>query len=185
MYHDAQGYLPPARIHTSIGTDHESALLFILPYVEQVNSYVRYDPSLGTSHPDNAGVVETEIEVYLCPSMVRGDEQESTGDEAVPAPASYVPNTGTTSPWLSKFHNGTIVARPMIVRFKNITDGLSNTFAFGEQDYFAGQSTQGPKWAGGYINDSFGATYGPFNPDDPPDEENDPGTIGRPGDRRG
>ena len=34
MHHDAHKYLPPAQIYESIGADHESALLFLLPYLD-------------------------------------------------------------------------------------------------------------------------------------------------------
>lgn len=173
LYHDAQQSLPPARIHDSIGLDHESALLFILPYLEQAQRFVRYDPGLGTNHPDNAGVVEAVIPVFLCPSMIA----EVPADR--PAPASYGSSTGTLSPWLALYHNGAIVARPTFVRFKDVVDGLSHTFAFGETDYFGGLLTDGPKWAGGYIPDSFLAGWGPFNPATPPDPVAEPGLVGR------
>lgn len=172
MHHNTLKYLPPARIHNNIGTNHESALLFLLPYLEESNKFVQYNPELGTSHPDNQGVVETEIPIFLCPSMVY--DAPSSG----PAASSYGACTGSIYPWASKLHNGAIAARPIIVRFKNITDGLTHTFAFGEQDYFAGQSEDGPNWAGGYITDSFAATWGPFNPQNPPGPD-EPGLFGR------
>ncbi len=172
MYHDSKGTLPPARIHDTIGGDHESALLFMLPFMEEANRFVSYDPELGTLHPDNAGVVDTEIPLFICPTMIYDAVEQQQ------AVSSYSSSTGERSPWLSKYHNGAIVARPMIVEFKDVTDGLTKTFAFGEQDYFGGQATVGPKWAGGYISDSFAATWGPFNPDDPPDPVTQPGLMG-------
>lgn len=176
MYHDARGYLPPARIHDTIGADYESALLILLPFLEESNRYVAYDPELGTSAPANAGVVESKIPCYVCPSMLL------PADASGPAPGSYGSCTGSESPWLSAVygsltgHNGAIAAHPTIVRLQDVTDGTSHTFAFGEEDYFGGQSPTGPKWAGGYITDSFAATWGPFNPENPTD---DPGLVGR------
>jgi prepilin-type N-terminal cleavage/methylation domain-containing protein/prepilin-type processing-associated H-X9-DG protein len=173
MYHDAKGELPAASTHNSIGTDRESALLYLLPYVEGSNEYVRYNPDLGTSHPDNAGVVETVIPIYLCPSMVYEP------NPAEPAATSYLPNTGSKSPWLfnptasNPGHNGTIVARPTIVNMKDVTDGTSSTFAFGEVDYFGGQIKSGPKWSGGYITEAWGATWVYFNPERMPAEADD------------
>lgn len=173
MYHDAKGALPPASTHKQIGTDYESALLFLLPYLEGSNEYVRYNPDLGTSHPDNAGVVETVIPIYLCPSMVY------TPDPAKPAATSYFPNTGSKSPWLfyptatNPGHNGAIAARPTVVNMKDVTDGQSKTFAFGETDFFLGQLTDGPKWSGGYITDAWGATWMYFNPERMPEDADD------------
>ena len=168
MYHDTKCCLPPAQVHENLGADHESALLFLLPYLEEASRYVQYDPDLGTSDSTNAGVVNTVIPIFLCPSMVF-EELDS-----LPGPTSYGPSTGTDSPW--KFypvpgkhdgHNGAIVSRPVIVSTKDVTDGTEYTFAFGEQDYFMGEITMadaGPKWAGGYVTEAFAATNGPFNP---------------------
>jgi prepilin-type N-terminal cleavage/methylation domain-containing protein len=178
MHHDALGFLPPASIHPSLGTNRESALLYLLPYLEEANRYVAYKPELGTSHPDNAGVVESVIPVYLCPSMVYEP------NPSLPGPSSYASSTGSQYPWMIAKHDGAIVSRPVIVRLKDVTDGTSSTFAFGEEDYFENQvygsePPVGPKWAGGYIPDSFGATWGPFNPQTRPDPEQDPGSVGK------
>ncbi|MEM8947442.1 MAG: DUF1559 domain-containing protein [Planctomycetota bacterium] len=173
MYHDAKGTLPPARMEDTIGGDHGSALLFMLPFLEEANRFVNYDPDLGTLHEDNAGVVESVVPQFICPSMIYDNLTQTEG------PSSYSPCTGERSPWLATYHNGAIVARPIVVKFKDVTDGLTRTFAFGEQDFFAGQATSGPKWAGGYISDSFAATWGPFNPDDPADPDTQPQLVGR------
>ncbi|MDZ4656974.1 MAG: DUF1559 domain-containing protein [Bythopirellula sp.] len=181
MHHDLLGYLPPASTHASIGTDRESALLFLLPYLEESNRYVTYNSDLGTSDPVNAGVVEATIPVYLCPSMIY------TPNASEPGASSYASSTGSQSPWLiagTNPHNGAIVSRPILVRLKDVTDGTTNTFAFGEEDYFENQSFVevapiGPKWAGGYISDSFAATWGPYNPVSRPDPEVDPGSVGK------
>ncbi len=173
MYHDSRGDLPPACINPKINDNRESALLHLLPYLEESSRYVNYTPELGTSDPANEGVVESTIPVYLCPSMIHSTETSG------PAAGSYGSSTGSRSPWLATYHNGAIVARPMSVRLKDVTDGTSHTFAFGEEDYFAGQSTDGPLWAGGYIVNSFAASWGPFNPINPPDEVNDPGSVGK------
>ncbi|MAT69955.1 MAG: prepilin-type cleavage/methylation domain-containing protein [Planctomycetaceae bacterium] len=172
MYHDVTGTLPPARVHDSIGADHESALLFLLPYLEQSNHYVAYDPDLGTSDPVNAGVVQTTIPTYLCPSMAVELPAGTT------APGSYSSSTGSISPWLATKHDGAIVARPTVVSLRHVTDGTSHTLAFGEQDYFAGTTSEGPRWPGGYITESFASTWGPFNPQTLPDRATEPGLYG-------
>jgi prepilin-type N-terminal cleavage/methylation domain-containing protein/prepilin-type processing-associated H-X9-DG protein len=170
LYHDIKRELPAASLHNSIGTDHESAFLFLLPYLEESNKYVRYNPELGTSHADNKGVVETVIPIYLCPSMAYEP------DPTKPAATSYFPNTGSKYPWAfyptstNPGHNGSIVARPTVVNMKDVTDGQSNTFAFGEVDYFGGKISMGPKWSGGYITEAWGATWMLFNPQVMPED---------------
>ena len=165
LYHDAKGHLPPAARVKNIGETFDKAgcLLFLLPYVEEANKYVSFDSSKSINDVDNVGVAETTIPTYLCPSMSYEAAASPLG------PSSYSPSTGTHSPWLFNLYDGAIVPHhDQHVRLRDITDGLSNTFAFGEKDYFGGQIDDGPKWAGGYVMFSFGSTYGPFNPNDPP-----------------
>lgn len=165
MYHDARGHLPPAAVVKNVGDtfDEAGCLLYLLPYVEEAGKYVVFDPSKSIDHADNAGVAETTIPTYLCPAMIYEQGEGQLG------PSSYSPSTGTHSPWLFKLYDGSIIPNSeFTLRLQDITDGLTNTFAFGEKDYFGGQSQEGPKWAGGYVMFSFGSTYGPFNPTDPP-----------------
>lgn len=169
MYHNARGHLPPAAIVKNVGDtfDEAGCLLYLLPYVEEAGKYVVFDPLQSIDHPDNAGVAETTIPTYLCPSMAYEHAEGQLG------PSSYSPSTGTHSPWLFKLYDGAIVPNTEhTLRLRDITDGLSNTFAFGEKDYFGGQTQEGPKWAGGYVMFSFGSTYGPFNPSNPPPPNN-------------
>jgi len=165
LHHELTETLPPARIHDSLGADHESAFLFLLPYLEEANRYVEYAPELGTNHAKNQNVVGTTIPIYLCSSMAL---PPAGGSSSELAPGSYAVSTGSGYPWATRDHDGAIVARPTVVRFADVRDGLGNTFAFGEFDYFEGRSSSGPQWAGGYVTHTFGATWGAFNPADPP-----------------
>ena len=194
MYHDTHRKLPRASNSILLGTtflfdDDTSALLRILPYIEGANLFVSYNQDLRIEDPANAGVVETIIPTYLCPSMV----YEGTADGR--APGSYSASTGTGSPWenitkdfkslkvpsehfdnlfeymdsvvptSASLHDGAIVAWPGVVRLKDVTDGLTNTFAFGEVDYYGGTQVNGPRWAGGYTDAAQASTDGPFNPE--------------------
>ena len=178
MYHDTHGHLPPASVIDNNSTIYQAShdapgpLLILLPYCEEANKFVQFNQKLGISHPDNAGVAETIIPVFLCPSM-----QYDLQDTQL-APSSYGPSTSTNNPAFyasagpTFHHNGAIIvpvdkasfSNPL-VRYKVVTDGLTHTFAFGEKDYFGGVADSGPSWAGGYVYLSFGSTYGHYNPD--------------------
>ena len=195
-FHDSQGHLPPAfyleagESMLSASQEQAGALLYLLPYLEAANAFVQFDPEYSIEAPENAGVAETTIPVFLCPSMAYELGKSQLG------PCSYKASTSTLNPWaaLSAFyaHDGAIIV-PLkdvpffnaktgqnetfsnpIVRMRDVTDGLTNTFAFGETDYFGGQTTGGPRWAGGYIATSLGCTLNLYNPPDPFDPANPP-----------
>lgn len=176
MHHDALNYLPAAWDLTaadSLGGQNrfqESAFLKLLPYLEEADQYVRYNPKVNINHPDNAGVISATIPVYLCPSMVPYDISSGA------AAGSYAPSTGSTRADFYMeaitgkcLHNGAIIAylprTGQRLGMRSIADGTSRTFAFGEFDFFGGATADGPRWAGGYIIGTFGATWSPFNPD--------------------
>jgi prepilin-type N-terminal cleavage/methylation domain-containing protein/prepilin-type processing-associated H-X9-DG protein len=180
MHHDALKHLPSAWDLTAgdgLGGQNrfqESAFLRLLPYLEEADQYVRYNPKVNINHPDNAGVASATIPVYLCPSMA---PYEITSGAAA---GSYAPSTGSTRPDFYQeavtakcLHNGAIIVylrTGQRLSMRNITDGTSRTFAFGEFDFFGGSVADGPRWAGGYIIGTFGATWSPFNPDVLPDD---------------
>lgn len=181
MHHDVEKYLPPAWELTAGDSQggqnrfQESVFVQLLPYLEEANQYVRYNPKVSINHADNAGVIGATIPIYLCPSMVPG-EINSGG-----AAGSYAPSTGSTRPDLyldvatgKCLHDGAIIAFPagkgQRIGMRNITDGTSRTFAIGEFDFFGGATADGPRWAGGYLLGAFGATWGIFNPDTLPSD---------------
>ncbi|NOX57082.1 MAG: DUF1559 domain-containing protein, partial [Planctomycetes bacterium] len=122
--------------------------------------------------------VSTRIEPYLCPTMVlpRPVPEESCG-EPKRAPGSYAVCAGTVNPWRER-HDGAIVRQlDGITRFRDITDGTSQTLMVGEFDYGLKNYTwrRGPcagrlrwgaaAWAVGYPGLSIGTTRGVFNSD--------------------
>jgi prepilin-type processing-associated H-X9-DG protein len=143
LYENSYKCLPPARLKSDYG----STFFILLPFLEQASSYVRFDPTKGILHPANAGVAETRIPTYLCPSMAvprKVPDFECTGEFG--APGSYAVSTGTEHTLLT--HTGAIV-RPEMDRIKiaDITDGTS--WAVG---------VHGGGW-------TWGSTLGTFNPD--------------------
>ena len=181
MHHDVERHLPPAWELTPGDSQgghnrfQESVFVQLLPYLEEANQYVRYNPKVSIYHADNAGVIGSTIPVYLCPSMIPG-EIDSGG-----AAGSYAPSTGSTRPDLyidvatgRCLHNGSIIAVAVgsgdRIALRSITDGSSKTFAIGEFDFFGGATAGGPRWAGGYLLGAFGATWGTFNPETLPSD---------------
>ncbi len=180
MHHDVKRHLPAAWELTTGDSQgghnrfQESVFVQLLPYLEEANQYVRYNPQVSIYHADNAGVIGSTIPVYLCPSM--GLVEINSGGEA----GSYAPSTGSTRPDYyidsttgRSLHDGSIIAvtaRGDRLALRNITDGSSRTFAIGEFDFFGGSTADGPRWAGGYLLGAFGATWGPFNPQSLPSD---------------
>ena len=196
LYHEAKNRLPTARamrydadagqwvfngIHDA---DQSSAFFQLLPYMEQEFLTDQYDPEKGLSDEANSTVASSFVPVFLCPSMTYPENRSGNF-----APGSYASSTGTKQALLVRNHDGAIVGEKMI-RLRNIRDGASRTFAFGEVDWFKGRPRAGsefaepgegeigPFWAGGYWAHSFGTTYGDdleanpngtwvFNPENP------------------
>lgn len=180
LYHDTYRKLPSARtVFKSEGTEYGSALLIILPYIEQATTLASYDPEVGIFDPRNRGVATAPIPVYRCPSMVlerQVPDLSCSGEYG--APGSYGISTGTSRPVES--HTGAII-RPEEgpVAIKDITDGTSTTFMLGEFDYgleglpwlgsCASQRPEGcggrSQWAVGVHGGgwTWGSTIGEFN----------------------
>lgn len=199
LYNEANNRLPTARamrydedtgqwlfngIHDA---DQTSAFFQLLPYMDQGFLSENYDAEKGLRDDANTAVATSFVPAFLCPSMQYPENREDNF-----APGSYASSTGTKRAILAPSHDGAIVGAKKI-RLRNIRDGVSRTFAFGEVDWFIGQQAAGsefaeegagqtgPFWAGGYWARSFGTTYGDdleanpngtwvFNPQNPAPE---------------
>ena len=146
----------------------ESALVRLLPYLEQQHKFENYNPDVNINHADNAQLKQATISIYLCPSMAYDEAKLHAG------PGSYVACTGSERPdYYIDVNTGRctlngaiipyIASKPERISQRQATDGTSKTFALGEFDYFSGTGS-GPAWSGGYVVGSFGATWGDFNP---------------------
>jgi prepilin-type N-terminal cleavage/methylation domain-containing protein len=74
-YHDVYNVLPPGSVHTAANTNPASSLtnwaIAILPYLEQSTLYQEYDQNRHNSHGVNLPVLETRLDVMVCPSDVK------------------------------------------------------------------------------------------------------------------
>ena len=154
-FHETFGFLPPSRIDDGYAT----WAVLLLPYLENQAAYSLWD--LQKNYWNNSAAARTAIiKTYLCPARRTGgtpllstDGDQTGGAVNVPgALGDYAANGGdnNTNPawydmWTAK---GVIIwstSNPSAavrvpnspwrgqVRFADITDGLSNTFLFGEK----------------------------------------------------
>lgn len=176
-YHDVYTSLPIGLKSSGL----MSPLVAILPFLDQANLQNLYDFDLSYNDPANLDAINKTIPVYLCPSMVlqRAVPLVTCGEDG--GPTSYALSTGsddTGDNGLFEGYNG-FYAPSRTYKFRDITDGLSNTILagemnFGMEDYtwsscsgnasLVGTSRWGySRWASAYPGAALANTDGEFN----------------------
>jgi len=165
-----------------------SGLTLILPYLDQTNSYNLYNFNEHYATTYNSSVTNQRVASYLCPSMVipRNVPEVSCNISGRPesgAPSSYLLSEGTASYQHPAQGMFSIVSPVMFgytsnrcTKFRDVTDGTSNTLAAGETSWnfknylwgatacpspstLGGTSRWGTaRWGVGYPNSSLGNT---------------------------
>lgn len=114
----------------------------ILPQLEQVNLYAKFNFNQPICDVQNLAARETHLSVFLCPTdpysqggfIVR--DPNSIPPERYSA-ASYAANWGPSDATVNldetPLQSSGVFYRNSSTRFRDITDGLSNTFALGER----------------------------------------------------
>lgn len=141
-YHDTYKVFPSAAMAGTLA-DH-SALVSILPFIEQSNVSNNYDFTLGNSANLMSSI---KVDVYVCPSAVIGRSIGSPCDTPITgttdkfrSQGTYGFCTGSTDSWGSlggspKQNGAIIYKQDGITGMHSITDGTSNTFLIGETDW--------------------------------------------------
>lgn len=135
------------------------ALMSLLPFTDMSHLWDQYQPfanatGFSLDADENQEIVSSVVPLFLCPSMEH-NYQATPGQFG---PTSYFASTGTSQPSNIYDYDGAI-ARVDFIRPKHITDGATRTLAFGETDWWGGES-EGPIWPGGYWANDLGSTYG-------------------------
>ena len=151
--------------------------LGLLPYMEQKPLYDAMNFQLNVFTAINATVSATGIATLWCPSDYGTSDPQTLSDGSFydPGPfamyyTSYAGNFGTWhmrwTPQYNEKLNGLFNADGA-VRMASVTDGLSNTLAFGEHALailtYADQLCY-HWWTSGYLEDTLFITFYPLNP---------------------
>ncbi|HEY4263395.1 MAG TPA: DUF1559 domain-containing protein [Schlesneria sp.] len=109
-----------------------SAHARILPYMDQASLYAMVDFNVGYDHANNATARAVELPVFRCPS----DPNRLT--QALGGRNNYYWNNGTTVQMYASGGAGQpppngIIYHNNLVRFADVTDGLSNTGGMAEK----------------------------------------------------
>ncbi len=167
QYDLANGNLPPTKYGT--GPDMKgTAFVSILPYLEQQAVFDRWDKNVDATSPPNLQLIEMDMSVYVCPSMVVAG-RNSPGKASSYALSTgsgysrYEKNNGAFTNYLAvKTDRETVTSISMI----GSRDGTTCTFLIGELSYgldIIGGFTQ---WGIGYPYYSAGSTAGVFDATD-------------------
>jgi prepilin-type N-terminal cleavage/methylation domain-containing protein/prepilin-type processing-associated H-X9-DG protein len=142
-YHDVHRTLPPGSLVSGVEFPLQTGWgwgAFILPQLEQTALYSSIDFHIGTAVGSNLAIIEQPVAIFHCPSD--------------PAPAAIeVPlHTGL---WARVAHGNYVGSEALFswrssVRFRDITDGLSQTWMTGEWTYSRSMTNgeQTASWCG-------------------------------------
>lgn len=103
-----------------------SAISQILPQIEQANLYARIDFNRPITDALNTPARLMELPAFRCPSDLANSQPTAGGG------INYFPNKGSSVRWQDKAANG-VMFNQSCIRFRDITDGTSNTSAFSER----------------------------------------------------
>ena len=137
-YHDRSNALPPGYL-TGLTTGGAEAgpgwgwAAFLLPDLEQDNLYRQIRTNFAIGDAANAAPRTQSLKVYLCPADSQVGTFDVQGSNVAVAHANYVGVFGTNEAEDNPGAGNGTFFRNSRVKFGDITDGLSNTYAVGER----------------------------------------------------
>jgi prepilin-type N-terminal cleavage/methylation domain-containing protein len=147
-YHDVYNTFPNANCGGLNNSSLSGASLFasILPMIEQASAYDLYDFTRANTDPVNELVVGQQLAFYLCPTSPLRRGVPSCDEDRGRAPGNYAVCIGSKdfNQYWSFFGlprpelDGAIVytdSSPGRTKFRDFTDGTSNTLMIGETAY--------------------------------------------------
>ncbi len=104
----------------------------ILPYIERGAVQEIYDFNYRWDHQENSDAIASKIETLLCPSSPKGDYLDQVRQGVVTATTDYVPHGDLTREiiaggFVKERRDRTGLINKRITRFRDVSDGLSNT----------------------------------------------------------
>jgi prepilin-type N-terminal cleavage/methylation domain-containing protein/prepilin-type processing-associated H-X9-DG protein len=148
-YHDTFGQFPPGGLNpgpgTNIGGARINGWVLILPFLEMGTVHELWDFRFGYDNAENNAGKRQPVDTYFCPSRPRpakGSATEAYGDYAFSTGTGHINSTDTRN-WRGMFNLNSVC------RFRDITDGSSNTIAAGEKRT-AQQSLTSPQYRWGW-----------------------------------
>lgn len=139
-YHDANNGLPGNVRPDAVSTVRVRWLTYLLPYLEQGNSFRNVDLNVNWHQPANLPVFGSRLKVVECPSAPNGQVLDGAPDTTPPwttivANGDYsgfygvspeLVSLGLVHPASAGVSNGAI-SKTQKLRFADFSDGLSNT----------------------------------------------------------
>lgn len=112
--------------------NHTSWTVQLLPYLEQSAAYKLFNQELGVYASENLPVRNAVIPTFICPSSPDQYMRRSDVEDATVRISSYVGIHHATESPIDKTNNGVLFLNS-VIRFNEITDGLTNTFLVSEK----------------------------------------------------
>jgi len=131
-YHDAHSIFPPG----SVNSNAISAFVFLLPYLDLAPQYQLWNFNVTQADSLNNTADGVPVSSYFCPTRPRVSLQntghEALGDYAVSCGMAHTNRQWTVSNASPVIQQG-MFAQNSNLRIRDVTDGLSQTFAVGEK----------------------------------------------------
>jgi len=135
-YENTHRVFPPGHCRDTNGAPDASTHAFILPFLEQGNSYKLFDFSYSINGSAvNAEATRQLITAYQCPSDIQPAGNSIAGSSTKYGGASYMQSLGSTATMLESEIDAGLSGpffRNSATKFADITDGTSNTALFSE-----------------------------------------------------